>query len=217
MAIWSEEELSYLKNNYPSVKTELIAKHLKRSERSVYSMAYVIGLNKSEEFRKSEESGIFRKGKVIGVEHRFKKGHVPFNKGKKQSEYMSDEQIKKCSATQFKKGNLPHNTKRDHIISLRTDSSANKKYYHIRLGKAKWIAYHTYLWEQANGKLPENHIVIFKDNNPMNCVLENLEAISRSENMKRNTIHRYPEEIKEVIRLQSKLTKTIIINEKANG
>lgn len=37
----------------------------------------------------------------------------------------------------------------------------------------------------------------------------NLELISREENMRRNTIHHYPEELKEVIRTFSKLNKKI--------
>jgi hypothetical protein len=37
----------------------------------------------------------------------FKKGHVPFNKGLKQSEWMSPEAVAKTKATRFKKGQMP--------------------------------------------------------------------------------------------------------------
>ena len=34
----------------------------------------------------------------------FKKGHIPFNKGKKMSEYISKESLKRIKQTQFKPG-----------------------------------------------------------------------------------------------------------------
>ena len=43
----------------------------------------------------------------------------------------------------------------------------------------------------------------------MNCEVSNLELITRAENMSKNTINRYPEHIKENIRLISKINKTI--------
>jgi hypothetical protein len=49
----------------------------------------------------------------------FKKGHATFNKGKKQTEYMSDEAIERCKATQFKHGSTPWNTKEDGLVSWR--------------------------------------------------------------------------------------------------
>ena len=52
-------------------------------------------------------------------------------------------------------------------------------------------------------------IISFKDKNPMNCVIENLEIITRKENMNRNTIHNYPTEVKQLIKLNSKLKKAI--------
>lgn len=57
-------------------------------------------------------------------------------------------------------------------------------------------------------------IVTFRDRNPQNVVIENLELISRQEGMKRNSIQNYPKEVKSTIRLLSKLKK--IINEKQN-
>ena len=52
-----------------------------------------------------------------------------------------------------------------------------------------------------HGEIPKGLIIVFKDNNPMNCTIENLEAITRIENMRRNTYHRYPNELKRTIKL----------------
>ena len=37
------------------------------------------------------------------------------------------------------------------------------------------------LWENQHGKIPENHILIFLDGNRLNCSIENLKLVSRSE------------------------------------
>jgi hypothetical protein len=69
-------------------------------------------------------------------------------------------------------------------------------------------------WQQHNGPVPQGKIVCFKDHNTLNCSIENLMLLSRAENMQRNTIHRYPDELKSTIRLVSKLKRKI--NEKQN-
>jgi hypothetical protein len=53
----------------------------------------------------------------------FKKGHVPVNKGKKQTEFMTREAIERTKNTRFKKGHLPHNSigVRDGDIRIRHD------------------------------------------------------------------------------------------------
>lgn len=129
-------------------------------------------------------------------ESRFKSGSTPFNKGKKQSEFMSVEGIESSKRTRFAKGHIPHNTKKtgNGTISIREDSSG-KIYKFIRLKKGVWEQYHRVLWEKVNGKIPDDHIVVFKDNNTLNVTIENLELISRTENMYRNSRHNYPDEI----------------------
>jgi len=108
---------------------------------------------------------------------RFEKGYIPWNKGLKG--------IHHSPKTEFKKGHLPHNTKYDGYISLRTKK--NEQYYYIRIAKGKYTTYQRYLWEKNFGKIPEGMIIVFKDGNSLNCDLKNLEMISRAENLKRNT------------------------------
>ncbi|MDH7463948.1 HNH endonuclease [Chitinophagaceae bacterium 26-R-25] len=145
----------------------------------------------------------------------FKKGNISHNKGKKQDEYMSKEGIVRCSGTRFKKGNLPHNTKpSDGEITIRTDTKSKRQYKYIRLGLSNWYPYHQYLWEAQHGKISPGYCLWFRDGNSLNCTLENMELISRKEQMTRNTIQRYPEEVKTAIRRISKLKKLIRENEK---
>lgn len=49
----------------------------------------------------------------------------------------------------------------------------------------------------------------FRDGDRRNVTLDNLECVSRAENMRRNTIHRYPPELKQAIRAVAKLRRTL--------
>ena len=114
----------------------------------------------------------------------------------------------------FKPGRKPHNTKEDNAMSIRRDTSG-RLYYYSKLADSKWILTHRLVWEQANGPIPAKHIVRFIDGNTMNLELSNLECIPMGENAKRNTIHRFPDDLKKLIRLKAKLNKTI--KNKQNG
>ncbi len=141
--------------------------------------------------------------RIVGVKSRYNKGQEPENKGKP----MSKDLYEKCKPTMFKKGNEPHNTNYDEHERLSKDG-----YIEIRIRKGKYVLKHRHIWEQSNGKVPKGFIVVFKDRNHQNITLENFELISREENMQRNTIHRFPAELKSTIRLVNKLKRTI--NEK---
>ena len=45
-------------------------------------------------------------------------------------------------------------------------------------GRTGWEKKSHYIWEQHNGKIPKNHFIGFKDGNPLNCDINNLELIS---------------------------------------
>lgn len=44
----------------------------------------------------------------------------------------------------------------------------------------KWRRKHVVIWERANGKVPEGHVIMFKDGNPNNFDLDNLVCVPRS-------------------------------------
>lgn len=43
-----------------------------------------------------------------------------------------------------------------------------------------WKHKHHVVWQQANGPIPEGHLLIFLDNNQQNCELENLALVDKS-------------------------------------
>lgn len=95
-----------------------------------------------------------------------------------------------CKRTQFKKGNVPHNTKHNGYERINADG-----YVEVRIKKGKFALKQRLVWEDANGPIPKSHIVVFKDGNKQNCRIDNLELITRAENMIRNSVHNYPEEL----------------------
>ena len=115
-----------------------------------------------------------------GVNTTFKKKHVPANKGKQ----MSAEQYAKCKGTMFKKGHSPQNYRPVGSERVNVDG-----YIEIKVKDPnKWNLKHRLIWEEHNGEIPQGKLVRFRDNNPLNCNIDNLLLISKGENMKMNNI-----------------------------
>ena len=114
--------------------------------------------------------------------------------------------------TQFKKGQRPHNTKHDGAETVR--HTKGKAYVWVRVALGKWREKHRMLWEQHHGRIPKGFNVQFINKNTLDVRIENLYLINRSAQMKENTIHNYPPEVKQAIRAVSKLTRKIKTYEK---
>lgn len=118
-----------------------------------------------------------RKGFKTGRTGCFPKGNEPFNKGKPHPSRG------RAAETQFKRGQLPHNTK-GHGHE-RVDS---KDGYVVMIvaetnpwtgAKTRPVHKHVYLWEQVNGPVPEGHCLKCLDGNKLNTDPSNWEAIPR--------------------------------------
>jgi hypothetical protein len=194
---WTEKEIALLKKEYPDTPGSILAKKLGRSVFSVYGKANALNLLKSESFMASQFSGRIKKGYSHSTKSQFKKGNKPWNTGVKG--------VCKANAGSFKKGQKPHNHKP--VGSTRINE---EKYHIIKTAEPnKWELLHRHNWKKVHGKIPNNKLLIFKDGNKNNCAVKNLLLITKKENMQNNTIHRYSEEIKDVIKVVSKLKKTI--------
>lgn len=208
--IWTKEEREFLREQFPFQYTQVIADSLQRSYRSVCSQAALMGLKKDAVFLKTELQKQAQRLVLTGKVHRYQKGSVPANKGKK----VSDELYKKMQATMFKKGQTPHNAKKNWEEVLRKDTHG-KEYYMIKLPGERRLKYkHIWVWESVNGKVPKGFNIIFKDGNQLNCTIENLACISNAELMHRNTIQRYPKPLQTAMKIISKLNKKINYAEK---
>ncbi len=157
MKFWKTTELKYIRDNLHLSDGEL-AKH--------------IGCTKAALKATRKRHRILREGNG-----QFTPGHEPWNKGKHVDIGGK--------ATQFKPGHKPHNTKMDGYISIRRDKSG-RGYKYIRLAKGKWALYHRHLWEKHNGAIPGGHVLRFKDGDSLNCSLDNLELVPRSDHVRLN-------------------------------
>ena len=195
--LWTQQEDDIIRTHYPHMINEEIQELLPhRTNSMIYNRAHFLGVRKTIETitRKQELCGNL--AAEVGKATHFKKGNEPFNKGKKQNEYMSAESIEKTKATRFKKGSKPHNTKSDRF-SVRKDSKG-RPYVFFKIEDGVWVHYHRYLYEQKHGEIPKGMVIRFKDGNFMNLDINNLEMVSRQENMTRNSFHKLPTEIKEL-------------------
>ena len=184
---------------YPNHSSKYIAELLGVTITKVYNTAWAAKVKKSAEYMLTPESG-----RIIepSVANQFKPGHTPHNKGKQ----ISAEIYEKVAPTMFKRGNKPHNTKPNGTINVRADKSG-RLYQYIKIKDCQWELLQRHVWTQANGEIPPGSVVIFLDGNYLNCELNNLQVISRRENMARNTIQRYPAELQEVMKLTCKLKR----------
>ena len=131
---------------------------------------------------------------------RFKPGNTPFNKGKKG--------LMKASSGSFKPGNMPTNHRP--IGSERINIYG---YIEIKIAEPnQWTFKHRLVWEQHHGPIPENTNIVFKDGNPLNCDIDNLDALSKMENFYCNIVlrvNKHPEPLRPIARTIAKLEAKI--------
>lgn len=202
----STQQLEQIKSRYASMPSKDLAQELGVNVYTLNNRAYAMGLRKSAAYLNSPACGRLQVGHNKGLITRYKKGDASKNKGMKQSDYMSAEAIAKCKKTEFKKGRVSLNKRPIGAERISTDGYV---YLKIREGLNGFVLKHSHLWVQEHGPLPSGHCLWFRDRNKQNCSLDNLELITRAQNVTRNQIHHYPEELQQSIKLTNKLTRKI--------
>lgn len=203
---WTEQEDQWLREHYPDTPMEELVEHLDRTPRAIYNRArHYLGVRRTDEAIR--ESTIRARRRQPENKGEFKKGNIPFNKGLKRSEWMSEEGKAICAKTQFQKGLVPHNTQEVGYESI----SKKEGYIYMKVAEGeKMVLKHRYVWEQHNGAIPKGYNVQFKDGNRQNCDIDNLYIISRAEQMSQeNSLHRYPAELKTAIFRLGKIRRVI--------
>jgi hypothetical protein len=133
---------------------------------------------------------------------------VPWNKG------MKGWHAKGAEKGWFKKGNVMN--KYDVGTEHKKAGITHVKYTDEHKESRKNFApKHHVVWEKHNGKRPPSHVVVFKDGNKDNCVIENLELIPRGLFMTLTKIgwSNEPQELKPTIKamveLQAEMKKAM--------
>lgn len=158
-----------------------------------------------------------------GLTGYFEKGQPSYNKGLKQTDFMSPEAIERTKATRFQKGRIPHNGGAPiGEIRWRKETGSRHGYYWIKTAQPNvWQLYHVYLWEQANGPVPEGKMVVYCDGNPRNCCLENLILETRAQHGVKNNALRhlksYDKESAEVLNQLADLKMAVTSRKRKRG
>lgn len=195
--MWSPEEKAAFLLAYPDTPAAELAARFNVTVVQVYSAAKRWGVPKSAAFMAGPLSG--RLDGVRGSETRFQKGQQPsgspFHPGHK------------CGvATRFKKGAPPGN--KQEIGALRINSMGDLD---IKFGPGArdWLCMRRFVWEQAYGPIPPGMCIVAKNGDGDDTRLENLEMLTRSENIRRNLLNRYPKELRNVMALRGRLNTQI--------
>lgn len=204
---WTSAEKRRLRKLYPGMSTKAVAKAIGRPISSIYNMAFQLGLKKSAAYLSTPAACRLRRGDNIGKDFRFPKGHEPWNKGLKGYDCGG-----RSKETRFKKGNNPQTwvpvgtevTDPDGYLKRKIRDDAEKG-----MSRRNWRYVHVLLWEEHCGPIPDGHALAFKNGDKRDIRIDNLELISRRELMRRNSIARFPPELRQTIHAAAKLRRTI--------
>lgn len=139
-----------------------------------------------------------RNGWKTGRSGRFEKGNIPHPNARPKG----------ANKTSFKKGNRPHNWR-----PLGATRTSKDGYLEIKTREPNtWEQLHVLIWRESNGNVPDGHCVALKDGDKTNVSPENLELITRNENLQINRLQcsTRPQEVRPVVRTIGKLAAKII-------
>lgn len=190
-----------LRREYPHKPTTRVARKLRRSLSATYQRARIEGLSKSSAYLASVDSGRLRAMDARGRAYRFQKGHKTWNKG--LSVDIGGKE------TRFQTGHRPQTWRPIGSERIDRDGILWRKVSDTRDKRADWKAVHVLVWEAEHGPLPVGKFVVFADRDRRNFDPSNLLAVTRAENMRRNTYHRYPKEVARLIQLRGALNRQI--------
>jgi len=191
---WSSEQKEIVLENYADSTPQQMKSLLNGSfdARQIADKAKKMGIRKSPAYR--ELHGITDTG-------RRRIGSEPWNKG---THYRAGG---RSPIYRFKPGQIPPNRRPVGSTRITKDGYVEIK---IEEGMFKWRMLHREIWKRHYGEYPpRGTALLFKDGNKQNCDISNLELLTRKQLMDRNTIHNYPEEIKELTRLRAVITRRI--------
>ena len=143
-------------------------------------------------------SGIYRMAQLLGLKSSPEKYRRAAEKVVSNPNHI---------ASRFKKGNVPKCHRPVGSERVNVDG-----YVEVKVAEPnRWRPKHRVEWEKAYGPIPKDCNIQFRNGNSQDIRLENLYMISKADQMgKENSIHaRYPEELKQVIRLKGRIKRRI--------
>lgn len=214
---WTPAELHTLRQLYPDLLAETVARELNRPLRSVYDKARKLGLSKSADFLASDLTRRIQRShhSPAMVANRFPKGLVPWNKGTRGASGLHPN----TRATQFKKGEMRGAAQHNYVpigtLRISKDGYLERKVTdNPELVPARrWVAVHRLVWQAERGPIPAGHIVAFKPGMKTakleEITTERLECISRGENAQRNHPRARSPELAKLVQLKGAITRQV--------
>lgn len=209
---WGEVELRMLRESYADSRTDDLAAALGRTLTTVYQKAISMGLRKSAEYLATDNACRIQRGKQNEAMKaaQFKPGLTPWNKGAKGVTGTQEA----CRATQFKPGAVPHTWKPIGTLRINADGVLERKVTDDGRGPRDWVGVHRLVWIEANGPVPDGHVVVFKPGRKTTelevIAADFVECVTREELMRRNSYHtNYPPEVAKLIQLRGAINRQI--------
>lgn len=204
---WTEKEVLVLRTSYADSLNDALADRLGRTPNQVAKKANSLGLRKSSAFMSAINARwTGNNPDNPGIETRFRKGCIPWNKGLRGLRLGGDEH-------RFKKGQrigkANHSYRAIGSERITKDGYLERKINDDLPMQNRWRAVHLLLWESEHGPIPDGHVVIFRDGNKQNVCLENLQLISRADLMRKNSVQKYGREIYLLLQLLGAVTRQI--------
>ena len=202
---WNDKDIALVRELYELTPTADIAARLGRPHGSVWQMAHKLGLSKSKKLIADTARERTMRPDHGGRKSRFAPGVVPHNKGLKMPGWA----VGRMAETQFKKGSKPQTWRPIGTERLTKEGYLQRKVADTGNTVEDYVEVHRLMWEEAHGLIPEGCVIVFKDGDRKHLDLKNFEVITRGELARRNTIHKLPEPLKQVIRLNASIKRRI--------
>lgn len=207
--LWSDDDIAWLVTLWPDVKSALVAEALGRRLAPCYGMAIKLGLKKRRIPRPAPTPAELRRDGNPGIAYRFKPGIVPWNtgmKGWKAGERSAETRAGKATAARALAVYQPR-TRRRTLQQGRLPAAQGGR----RLPAAAALGRRC---DHCLGRTPrtraeEGHRVYFINGDKRDIRIENLALISDADNMRRNSLHNQPREIRQIIQLRGALNRKI--------
>jgi hypothetical protein len=163
MRRYTTEEKNFIRNNIigrsHADMTKLFNEHFDLEDERKVSLKQMTNFLKNNRIRN-------------GLDSRFRSGpdHICYSKKGRKGYNLSGN-------TLFKKG--PENPK---YVPMGSERNVENGYIKVKIGDPKiWQYKHIVIWEEAHGKVPKDHFVLFADRDRSNFSLDNLILVSRRE------------------------------------
>ncbi|MGD9836040.1 MAG: HNH endonuclease signature motif containing protein [Piscinibacter sp.] len=196
---WTPAEEALLRERFATTPTPELAALLNRTQNAVRERARRLGLERDYA---AAPAAARTQGRSTAT-GRFEAGCTPWNKG---AIYRAGG---RSAETRFKPGAAPHNAAPIGAERVSKDGILQRKVSDTGYPPRDWTSVHALLWVEHHGPIPKGHIVVFRNGNRSDIRIENLELITRVENMRRNTVHNLPKPLAEAIQLRGAIRRQI--------